>query len=444
MQEPLITVILPSLNVEKYIRECLDSVIHQSFEKLEILCIDAGSVDGTREILETYAEFDSRVKVVYSDVKSYGAQINAGIAMAKGKYVGVVETDDFIENHMFEKLYSIAEENNLDFVKADFRGFRTLRNGKYIYDEGRIWKNDDLYGKVVSVELFPEIYLRDVSIWKGIYKTEFIRQNAITLNETKGAAFQDIGFEHLFLRFAKRGMYIKDVLYFYRRDNSNSSSNKPYGIRFAYQEYKRLMELPLAGGDTEYFEHYLYARMIVVFVGEYEKLLDYDANLVYDFRKDIDWFKEILYVKISEHEISKTDVDDNVWGKLNLLMSDEEAFCKKWRNEREIQKKAEQDWIARIGAYRTIIFGCGYLGGRCLLLCDKHKLNVAAFSDNKSDLWGTEYYGYGVCEPEELKAKYKDTKIIITAKKYEETIQEQLLTMGISKERIVLYSDCLM
>lgn len=172
MQEPLITVILPSLNVEKYIRECLDSVIHQSFEKLEILCIDAGSVDGTREILETYAEFDSRVKVVYSDVKSYGAQINVGIAMAKGKYVGVVETDDFIENHMFEKLYSIAEENNLDFVKADFRGFRTLRNGKYIYDEGRIWKNDDLYGKVVSVELFPELYLRDVSIWKGIYKTE--------------------------------------------------------------------------------------------------------------------------------------------------------------------------------------------------------------------------------------------------------------------------------
>lgn len=443
MQEPLITVILPSLNVEKYIDECMGSVLCQSFSRLEILCIDAGSTDGTRELLEAYAESDCRIKVVCSDVKSYGAQVNMGIAMAKGKYVAVVETDDFIDKYMFEKLYSVAEENALDFAKADFKGFRTLSNGQRIYDEGKVWRNDDLYGKVISVEDFPELYLRDVNIWKGIYSTEFLQRNNIKLNETGGAAFQDIGFEHLFLRFAKKGMYIKDMLYYYRRDNDNSSSNKPYGIRFAYQEYKRLLELPLAGGDKKYFEQYLYVRMIAVFVGEYEKLLDYDTSLILEFRQVINWFKTILKTKIDKQEVVKTDTDEITWKKLNMLINDEETFCEKWKHEYKERKCTEKKWIDNIGEYAIVIFGCGHFGKECLLFCDKNKLNIIALSDNKSALWGTEYCRYEVCRPEDLLDKYIEAKIVISTKKYEESIKNQLMKMGICEERIVPYPDCL-
>lgn len=444
MQEPLITVIMPSLNVEKYIIECLESVISQSFESLEILCVDAGSTDGTLEVLQAYAERDCRVSVVQSDVKSYGAQVNLGMSMAKGKYTAVIETDDFIDRYMFEKLYHIAEKNDLDFAKADFKGFRILCNGQRIYDEGRVWSNDDLYGKVVSVADFPGLYLRDVNIWKGIYRTDFLRRNNLTLNETAGAAFQDIGFEHLFLRYAKRGMYIKDMLYYYRRDNEHSSSNKPQGIRFAYQEYKRLLELPLTGGDEKYFGHYLYARMLLVFIGEYEKLLAYDVNHVSDFRQIIDWFKTMLCTKTDELKKMKLGIGESNWEKIELLINEEEAFFLRWQREHEKQKCTEQRWINVLEPYKTIIFGCGGFGEKCLRFCDKYQINIIAFSDNNPALWGTKYYGYKVCMPEELNRKYEETKIIISSKKYEESIKRQLIKMGISIERIVLYSDCLM
>jgi len=443
MQEPLITVIMPSLNVEKYIRECMDSVIGQSLDKLEILCIDAGSTDGTLEVLLAYAEKDCRVRVVHSDVKSYGAQVNLGMGMARGEYTAVVETDDFIDQYMFEKLYHIAEKNDLDFAKADFKGFRTLRNGQRIYDEGRVWRNDDLYGKIVSVDAFPGLYLRDVNIWKGIYRTEFLRKNSLSLNETAGASFQDIGFEHLFLRYAKRGMYIKDMLYYYRRDNEHSSSNKPHGIRFAYQEYKRLLELSLTGGDEKYFESYVYARMMLVFVGEYEKLLSYDVNSISNFRQHIDWLKEILSTKMDELKKMELDIGESAWENIELLINDEEAFCVKWQYEHEKRKDMEQRWINLIKPHKIVILGCGNFGEKCLLFCDRNQIDIVAFSDNNSSLWETEFYGYIVYMPEALKENYKDAKIVISSKKYEESIKRQLIDMGIGNERIVLYSDCL-
>ncbi len=86
---PKVTVIMPSLNVVNYIEECLQSVINQTMEALEILCIDAGSTDGTLEILEKYAESDSRIKLLHSEKRSYGYQVNMGIKLAKGKYVAI-------------------------------------------------------------------------------------------------------------------------------------------------------------------------------------------------------------------------------------------------------------------------------------------------------------------------------------------------------------------
>ena len=91
-----VSIIMPSLNVAGYICECMESVIHQTLKDIEIFCIDAGSTDGTLEILERYAGEDERIRVVHSDKKSYGYQINLGIDMALGEYLGIVETDDYI------------------------------------------------------------------------------------------------------------------------------------------------------------------------------------------------------------------------------------------------------------------------------------------------------------------------------------------------------------
>lgn len=439
MSEPLVTVILPSLNVKKYIKACMDSVVNQSLQALEILCIDAGSTDGTLEILKEYALSDQRIKIIHSEVKSYGMQINMGFELARGKYVAVVETDDYIDLSMYEKLYAVAEENRLDFVKADFMGVRMLRSGKLYCDEGRVWPNDELYGKVISAEDYPELYVRDVNIWKGLYNRQFLMNNKIRLNETPGAAFQDIGFCHLLLLYAKRGMYIKDMLYFYRRDNGGASSVQPWGLCYAYQEYKRLCAHSVDTENARQFYHYLFVRMAYVFMGEYEKLLYYDKWKEEEFREAVGWFKATLGEAIEKSEIACMDIGTGNWERLLQLIDSEDEFAAEWHRNQEKKAEAEKNLLNKIGEEKIVIFGCGRNGDRCFSFCDEHNIAVAMFCDNNSALWGKRHHGYEVCCPAELTGKYSGMKVLISTSKYEKDIQNQLAEAGVKEDHIILW-----
>ena len=168
---PKVTVIMPSLNVVNYIEECLQSVINQTMEALEILCIDAGSTDGTLEILEKYAESDSRIKLLHSEKRSYGYQVNMGIKLAKGKYVAILETDDYVSNTMYEELYQQAIQYNLDYIKADYIRVECIEGENFQTPIKMFGGNEGvLYNKLISTLDMPELYWRDIHIWKGLYK----------------------------------------------------------------------------------------------------------------------------------------------------------------------------------------------------------------------------------------------------------------------------------
>ena len=113
-----VSVIMPSLNVVKYIEKCMNSVVNQSLKDIEIIVIDAGSTDGTEKIIQTYAKQDSRIRLVHSDKKSYGYQINLGLSIAIGEYVGIVEPDDWIEPDAYEVLYQYACKYSADYVRG--------------------------------------------------------------------------------------------------------------------------------------------------------------------------------------------------------------------------------------------------------------------------------------------------------------------------------------
>ena len=114
-----LTIILPSLNVANYIHTCINSVLSQTLRDIEIICVDAGSTDGTLEILREYEKKDNRIKVIVSDIKSYGYQMNLGIQAANGKYIGIVETDDFVDKNMFYCLYALAEKYDVSMPIVD-------------------------------------------------------------------------------------------------------------------------------------------------------------------------------------------------------------------------------------------------------------------------------------------------------------------------------------
>ena len=118
---PKVSILIPTYNVEQYMRICLDSAVNQTLSEIEIIVINDGSKDNCLQIINEYAARDPRIKVIDKENGGYGMAMNRRYDIATGKYIGIIEPDDIVDLHMFEDLYNIAEENQLDFVKADFK-----------------------------------------------------------------------------------------------------------------------------------------------------------------------------------------------------------------------------------------------------------------------------------------------------------------------------------
>lgn len=219
MDQPKISVVVPIYNSELYLRECLDSICNQTLKDIEILCVDAGSSDGTLDILEDYQDGDRRIKVVNSSKKSMGYQYNLGIRLAQGEYIGFVETDDFIAPEMYKELYMIAEEYDVDIIRSDWYSY-TEESLTYM----RVLSNNELYNNLAENGTRGEfIHDGNVEHWSGLYKKEFLQKNKIKYNETPGASYQDISFLFLAYVYCRKLYYLDRAFYYYRKDNPNSS-----------------------------------------------------------------------------------------------------------------------------------------------------------------------------------------------------------------------------
>lgn len=218
----MISILVPCCNVEKYLHQCMDSIISQTFKDIEIICLNDGSKDNTLSILKEYEAKDNRVIVVDKPNTGYGSTMNLGIDKARGKYIAIIESDDYIEPQMMELLYKAAEENNLDLARCLY----VERNEVEGKDEVIHHPFRHLYGKVVKPLEYQEIFYIAPSIWVGLYGREFLNRNAIRFLETPGASYQDTSFAFKVYAAAERVMFIPDVLHNYRI-NSNSSVNSP-------------------------------------------------------------------------------------------------------------------------------------------------------------------------------------------------------------------------
>lgn len=214
-----VSIVLPSLNVVKYIEECLRSVLSQTLEGIEIICVDAGSNDGTLDSIKKFIDCDSRIKLLISPIKSYGYQMNMGIDAARGEYLGIVETDDRIERNMYERLYHYAKKYDLDYIKSDFymlKGESYVQKNLYGLNHintGRVFSSRENMNKLAGTQ----------AIWTGLYRLDFLRNRSIRFLESPGASFQDTSFWFKVAICAERGYIDDDAYYYYRVDNEASS-----------------------------------------------------------------------------------------------------------------------------------------------------------------------------------------------------------------------------
>jgi glycosyltransferase involved in cell wall biosynthesis len=191
---PKISVIIPVYNVEKYLRECLDSVIHQTLKDLEIICVNDGSTDGSLAILEEYAKKDSRIIIIKQKNQGQGAARNRALKIAKGEYVQFLDSDDYLSKDACEILYHHANEKSLDmllFGGYNFNdGENILLNNPY-WDKTYLDKNID-YSVFQVSKIKNVVHRLPVSACLCLYKRHFIAQKEIKFPQ--GLFYEDTFF----------------------------------------------------------------------------------------------------------------------------------------------------------------------------------------------------------------------------------------------------------
>lgn len=239
-----VSVILPIYNVQNYLRECLDSVIHQTLKDIEIICVNDGSTDTSLDIIREYEKKDNRIVVITGPNGGYGKAMNKGLDRAAGEYIGIVEPDDYVCPEMFEELYQTASKHSLDFVKADFYRFTrdASRKEELIYEH--IDKTGKRYRQLLNPSQDPSTIRFTLNTWSGIYRREFIEKHHIRHHETPGASFQDNGFYFQTFMYAERAMILDKPYYRNRRDNPNSSvqsKEKVYCMNIEYDYIRDIL-----------------------------------------------------------------------------------------------------------------------------------------------------------------------------------------------------------
>lgn len=432
-----VSVILPSLNVAGYIGGCVKSVLNQTLREIEVLCVDAGSTDGTLEILEKYASEDTRVRVIQSDRKSYGYQINLGIREAAGEYIGIVETDDFIDASMYRELYTYAEEGFPDFVKGGFYDYVEIENRK-ISREAPRKSLSPIFGKRMDLQQEREKGILDLNhIWTGIYRRDFLLEKGICLNESMGASYQDTGFALLVGLLADTGVYIKESRYYYRRNNDNSS-------------VKSSSKWACVVGELEYVTREMVKRGRCD--ADVRRLLrKYRLNLYFwNFRrlpeKERGLFLEEVKEELEEYTKDGTVyrwLDDGRKGMLEVMTDRNASECYFKRLEEVENRYRKLMALIREGG-KCVLVCAGKYGEFMLLVQEITGITyIDGVADNDRGCQGREWNGYMLTGIPEAVREYGGHWFVVANKGHSGEIREQLTEAGVPRDKILEFDEVL-
>ena len=280
--EPEISVVVPVYNTFRYLMKCMDSILNQTFINFEVIIVDDGSTDSSLQLIQYYEQMDSRVNVICKKNTGYGDSINCGMRVARGKYVAIVESDDFVKYDMLEKLYYSAERSNADVTLSSY----------FILHEysGQVEKADYLitHGNITMREEKADLLCGPSAIWRGLYNKDFLEKNAISFLATPGASYQDTSFFFKVIIMAKTVVGIAEPLLFYRRDHENASvqdQSKVYCICNEFDEIRRyLVEKDCYDAWKDIFARGLFKK----YNWNYERLYgDAKKSFLDRYRKDL-------------------------------------------------------------------------------------------------------------------------------------------------------------
>jgi glycosyltransferase involved in cell wall biosynthesis len=209
----LISIIVPVYKIEPYLRKCLNSIVRQTYENLEIILVDDGSPDNCGGICDEYAALDSRIKVIHQKNRGLSAARNAGLKIASGEYIGFTDSDDWIDADMFETLYKGSLEYRADITIC---GYYFVKGNKYreVREEHTV-----LYGREDAMHhlLLDETFTNHA--WNKLYRRELFKD----IYYPDGRTYEDIATTYKLFEKADRVVFLNSCKYYYlQRDDSIS------------------------------------------------------------------------------------------------------------------------------------------------------------------------------------------------------------------------------
>ena len=219
---PLISVIVPIYNVEKYLARCVDSIVNQTYKNLEIILVDDGSPDRCPQMCDDYAEKDSRIKVVHKNNGGLSDARNAGMAVATGEYISFIDSDDYVSDDFFECLLNVMNKENSDIAECSVVKF---------YEDNRFDEfSDDLSVKTYDTQDAMSALIAEnpfhQHVWNKLYKTELVKDIPYAVGKLNEDEFWTY---RVFGRANKVARLNKTMYYYFQR--SSSIMGVGYNIR---------------------------------------------------------------------------------------------------------------------------------------------------------------------------------------------------------------------
>lgn len=216
-----ISIIVPIYKVEKYIRQCIESIINQSFKDLEIILVDDGSPDNCPEICDEYADKDNRIKVIHKQNEGLIAARKSGLKTATGEYVSFVDGDDWIDTDMYKKVYQSINKYNPDCVITQFLFAFEDKNIKsdYLLDK-EYYSREDIENEIFPTMLFKGQYYRFgifPNCWSKVFKRDILDKHLYDV-DNRIRMGEDIAFTYPCLMECKSVSFIDEALYYYRQN----------------------------------------------------------------------------------------------------------------------------------------------------------------------------------------------------------------------------------
>lgn len=436
MDEVKVSIILPVHNSILYLEQCINSVIDQTLKEIEIICVCGSGNDGSDILIENYKKKDGRIIKIDDKNGSYGHKLNIGTKVARGEYIAILETDDYLECDMLEELYKIAVREDVDFVDADYYEFFEIDNSEYKIIHKKYMDNNVYNRKLSGKEAKMSVILSDITAnWTGLYKREFLIKKNLFYNESPGASYQDLGFRYLLACLVDTAYHIDKSLYNYRTDNVNSSVKDMKKVFVVQQEYQYIFNQMK---ERQILQQYLWDYY---YIWKYRDYFWNVQRLEGDVRRAfLQVYKTELLFDTKSGHINEKTIEERYKNCIKKPLEKSEEFERALKDTSvTTAKKMEKlvEIVKKCRGKKIVICGCGVRGKNVNVLLAKE--NVLCMCDQNKELFGKIIGCRRVVSYEEATNKFPDAMFVIANRFHSEEVIKRLELLGIKKEKMVLY-----